>query len=206
MLLVGGQMKKILLAAAVAAQLTTQTFAGGDIVPAEVHEPEAMGHVEESKFYLIVKALMVTGDKVDHGDGTLDGDRDFGYGFDIGYRLGHGFALEYDFSYASNTVTEDDHGHIEKAKAKYYTHALDLVYTYEITHAFGVFAKGGFELETEKIDDLHIDDDKEGFNYGIGFEYALDHDHNYLLLAEYELSTIDCSRGDGVFVGVMINF
>ena len=204
MLLVGGQMKKILLAAAVAAQLTTQVFAGGDIAPVEVHEPEVMGHAEESKFYIIAKALMITGDKIDHGHATLDGDRDYGYGIDIGYRLGHGFALEYDFSYASNTVTEDDGHGTHRAKAKYYTHAFDLVYTYEFTHTFGVFVKGGYELENEKINDLHIDDDKDGFNYGFGIEYALD--HKYKVVAEYELSTIDCPRGDALFVGVMYNF
>ena len=201
LLVIGGQMKKILLTAVLSAQL----FAGGDIVPAEVHEPEVMGHEAESKFYVIAKALMIMGDKISHGHATLDGDRDYGYGIDIGYRLGNGFALEYDFSYASNTVTEDDgHDHIQKAKAKYYTHALDLVYTYEFTHTFGVFVKGGYEFETEKIKDLHIDDDKDGFNYGVGIEYALD--HKYKLIAEYELSSIDCPRGDAIFVGVMYNF
>ena len=197
-------MKKLLLAVAMSAQLTTQLFAGGDIAPVEVHEPEVMAHEAESKFYVIAKVLMVMGDKESHGHATLEGDRDYGYGFDIGYRLGHGFALEYDFSYASNTVTEDDGHTTHEAKAKYYTHAFDLVYTYEFTHTFGVFVKGGYEYEFEEIDDLHIDDEKDGFNYGVGVEVALD--HTYKLLAEYEWSTIDCPRGDGLFVGVMYNF
>jgi opacity protein-like surface antigen len=193
-------MKKVLLAAA----LATQLFAGGDIVPLEVHEPEVIAHETESKFYVIAKALMITGDKVSHGHATLDGERDYGYGIDIGYRLGHGFALEYDFSYASNTVTEDDGHDTHEAQAKYYTHAFDLVYTYEFTHTFGVFVKAGYELETEEIKDLHVDDDKDRFNYGVGVEVALN--HTYKLLAEYEWSTIDCPRGDALFVGVMYNF
>jgi len=197
-------MKKLLLVAALSAQFTTQLFAGGDIAPVEAQEPEMIAHEAESKFYVIAKALMITGDKVSHGHATLDGDRDYGYGIDIGYRLGYGFALEYDFSYASNTVTEDDGHARHEAKAKYYTHALDLVYTYEFTHTFGVFVKGGYEYEIEEIDDLHIDDEKDGFNYGVGAEVALG--HTYKLIAEYEWSTIDCPRGEALFVGVMYNF
>jgi outer membrane protein X len=198
-------MKKALLAAALSAQLTTQLFAGGDIVPAEVHEPEVMVHETESKFYVIAKALMVMGDKVNHGHAVLDGDRDYGYGIDIGYRLGHGFALEYDFSYASNTVSEIEDGHVHhEAKATYYTHALDLVYTYEFTHTFGMFVKAGYEHEIEEIEDYHIDNNEDGFNYGIGLEVALNHD--YKLVAEYEHATIEGPRGDSVFVGVMYNF
>ena len=104
-------MKKTLLAVALSAQLTTQLFAGGDIAPVEVQVPEVMEHETESKFYVIAKALMILGDKVNHGpDVVLDGDQDYGYGIDIGYRLGNGFALEYDFSYARNTVSEIEDG------------------------------------------------------------------------------------------------
>lgn len=197
-------MKKVLLAVALSAQLTTQLFAGGDIAPVEVHEPEVMGHGAESKFYVIVKALMIMGDKVDHGHSVLDGDKDYGYGIDIGYRLGNGFALEYDFSYARNTVTEDDGHTVEKATGKYYTHALDLVYTYEFTHTLGVFVKGGYEYEIEEIEEFHIDSDNNGFNYGIGVEVAVD--HKYKLIAEYEHADIEGPRGDSLFVGVMYNF
>lgn len=198
-------MKKGLLVAALSAQLTTQLFAGGDIAPVEVHEPKAIEHEAESKFYVIAKALMVLGDKVNHGpDVVLDGDKDYGYGIDIGYRLGNGFALEYDFSYARNTVTEDDGHTIEKATGTYYTHALDLVYTYEFTHTFGVFAKAGYEYEIEEIEDFHIDNDGTGFNYGIGVEVAVN--HKYKLIAEYEHATIEGPRGDSIFAGVMYNF
>lgn len=199
-------MKKTLLALAVSAQLSTQLFAGGDIAPVEPHIPEVMEHETESKFYVIAKALMIMGDKVDHGAGVvLDGDRDYGYGIDFGYRLGNGFALEYDFSYARNTVSEIEHGDlIHEAKGTYYTHALDIVYTYEFTHTFGVFAKAGYEYEIEEIEEYHVDLDEHGFNYGVGVEYALN--HKYKLIAEYEHSTIEGPRGDSVFVGVMYNF
>ena len=198
-------MKKVLLAAALSAQFTTQLFAGGDIAPVEVHEAEVMTHEAESKFYVIVKALMIMGDKVNHEHSVLDGDKDYGYGIDIGYRLGHGFALEYDFSYARNTVTEIEDGHaIHEAKGTYYTHALDLVYTYEFTHTLGVFAKAGYEYEIEKIEEFHIDDDGTGFNYGVGVELAVN--HKYKVLAEYEHATIEGPRGDSIFLGVMYNF
>ena len=198
-------MKKTLLAAALSAQLTTQLFAGGDITPVEVHTPEMTEHETESKFYVIAKALMIMGDKVSHGDAQLDGDRDYGYGIDIGYRLGHGFALEYDFSYSSNTVSEIEDGHtMHEAKATYYTHALDLVYTYDFTHTFGMFVKAGYEHEIEEIKDLHIDNNEDGFNYGVGMEVALN--HTYKLIAEYEHATIEGPRGDSIFLGVMYNF
>lgn len=197
-------MKKALLAAALSAQLTTQLFAEGDISPVETHHPENMAHHEESKYYVIVKALMVMGNKVDHGHSILDGDKDYGYGLDLGYRFGNGFALEYDFSYARNTVTQDDGHTVETAKGTYYTHALDIVYTYEFTHTFGVFAKAGYEYEIEKIEDFDIDNDGTGFNFGVGAEVALN--HKYKVVAEYEHATIEGPRGDSFFVGVMYNF
>ena len=194
-------MKKALLAAAISAQLSTQLIAGGDIAPVEPQIPEVMEHETESKFYVVAKALTILGDKVDHEGSILDGDRDYGYGIDLGYRLGNGFALEYDFSYARNTVTEDDN---EEAKAKYYTHALDLVYTYELTETFGVFAKAGYEYEIEKIAAFDIDSDDHGFNFGAGVEVAMS--EKYKFVAEYEHSTIEGPRGDSIFAGVMYNF
>lgn len=199
-------MKKAFLAAAVSAQLTTQLFAGGDIAPVEVHTPEVVAHHEtESKFYVIVKALMIMGDSVTHGEAVLDGDRDYGYGIDLGYRLGNGFALEYDFSYATNTVSEVEGGHVlEEAEGTYYTHALDLVYTYELTETLGVFAKAGYEYEIEEIEEYGIDSNDDGYNFGLGVEVALN--HKYKLIAEYEHSTIEGPRGDSIFAGVMYNF
>ena len=198
-------MRKALLAAAISAQLSTQLFAGGDIVPLEPQIPEVMEHETESKFYVVAKALTILGDKVNHGDAVLDGERDYGFGIDLGYRLGNGFALEYDFAYARNTVSEIEDGDVlGEAKAKYYTHAFDLVYTYELTETVGVFAKVGYEHEIEKIDELDIDANEDGVNYGIGMEVAMN--HKYKFVAEYEHSTIEGPRGDSIFAGVMYNF
>jgi len=197
-------MKKAFIAAALSAHLTTQLFAGGDIAPVEVNEPEVMEKETESKFYIIAKGLMVLGDTVDHGDAVLDGDRDYGYGIDLGYRLGKGFALEYDFSYAHNTVTETVGEEVEEARASYMTSALDLVYTYEATEALGIFVKVGYEYEWEKIRNLDIDNNDNGFVYGAGVEVAMN--ESYKLVAEYEHSTIEGPHGDSIFAGVMYNF
>jgi len=198
-------MKKTLLAAVVSAQLATQLFAGGDIAPVEVHEPEVMEQERESKFYMVAKALMVLGSEVNHGEAVLDGDRDYGYGIDFGYRLGNGFALEYDFSYGLNTVSEIVDGEVhEEARAKYYTSALDVVYTYEITERFAVLAKAGYEYEWEKISAYDIDTEDHGFVFGGGVEVAMS--ESYKLIAEYEHSTIEGPRGDSIFAGVMYNF
>ena len=91
-------MKKVLMSLVLAGQLCTVAFAGGDVEPLEVEEVEV--EQEESKFYVVVKALAILGDSAEHGKATLDGDRDYGFGIDVGYRLGYGFALEYDFSFS----------------------------------------------------------------------------------------------------------
>ncbi|MGC9351521.1 MAG: porin family protein [Sulfurovum sp.] len=199
-------MKKFALMTSFASLMALQLHAGGDIVPVEpaVEIPEIHEHAE-SDYYVIVKGLRIAGDKVEHGEATLDGDAGYGFGIDLGHRLGHGFAVEYDFSYATNTVTELHDGHvIEEADATYYTHALDLVYTHELTETLGIFAKAGYEYEIEEIEDYHIDADDNGFNYGVGVEVTMD--HTYKLVAEYEHSTIEGPRGNSLFVGVMYNF
>ena len=200
-------MKQMLLSLTMACGLATQLYAGGDIVPVDIEPLEkSLHHDVENNFYIVLKGLYIMGDDVDHGHGiTLDGEGDYGFGFDMGYRLGNGFAIEYDFSYATNTVTETDvHHHTEHAGATYYTHALDLVYTYHLSHHYGLFFKAGYVYEKEKIDDLHIDSSDNGLVYGIGLEYMMN-DH-YALLVEYEGSSIDGPRGDGIFVGVQYNF
>ncbi|MFT7880021.1 MAG: porin family protein [Sulfurimonas sp.] len=202
-------MKKFVLMTSVASLMALQLHAGGDIAPVEpvVEIPEIHDHHEhaESDYYVIVKGLRIAGDSVDHEGVTLDGDSGYGFGIDLGYRLGHGFAVEYDFSYATNTVSEIEHGDVvEEADATYYTHAVDLVYTYELTETLGVFAKAGYEYEIEEIEAYHIDADDNGFNYGIGVEVAVD--HTYKVIAEYEHSTIEGPRGNSLFVGVMYNF
>ena len=111
----------------------------------------------------------------DGPDDILDGDSGYGFGIDIGYRLGHGFALEYDFSYARNTVTETDGEDCGRELKHRTIHMqLDLVYTYEFTETLGVFVKAGYEYEIEGIDEYDIDVDEDGFNYGIGVELSIE--------------------------------
>jgi len=108
-------MKKTLLMAVAVSQIMTQAYAGGDIEPVEQHETMVHEHAE-SDFYVVVKGLSIAGDTVNHEGAILDGDRGYGLGIDLGYRLGNGFALEYDFSYAKNMVTEDG---LTEGTAKY---------------------------------------------------------------------------------------
>lgn len=198
-------MKKQILTALCAAQLMTQAYAGGDIETAEVVETEAY-EVEESRFYVVVKGLASLGAEAEHGEAILDGDGGYGIGIDLGYRLGKGFALEYDFSYAKNTVTEiTEHHEPEEFDAHYYTSALDLVYSYEATETLGIFAKVGYEYEWETIDELGIDSSRDhGFVVGAGVEIALN--EKYKVVGEYEHSTIDSPRGDSLYLGLMYNF
>ncbi|MDM5270760.1 porin family protein [Sulfurovum sp. zt1-1] len=200
-------MKKFVLMTSVASLMAMQLHAGGDIAPQEpvVEEAEMHEHAE-SDFYAVVKGLRITGDRVDHEGAILDGDSGYGFGIDLGYRLGNGFAVEYDFAYAKNTVSElDEFGAVvAEGDAKYYSHALDLVYTYELTETVGVFAKAGYEYEIEKIAEYNIDADDHGFNFGIGTEVAMG--ENYKFVAEYEHSTIEGPKGNAIFVGIMINF
>jgi outer membrane protein X len=193
-------MKKTLLVAAAASQIMTQAYAGGEIEPVEQHESVVHEHAE-SDYYVVVKGLGIIGDTVDHEGAVLDGDSGYGFGIDLGYRLGNGFAVEYDFAYAKNTVTEDG---LDEGTAKYYTHALDLVYTHELTESVGIFGKVGVEYENEKIKEFDIDSDDTGFNFGAGVEMTID--HSYKFVVEYEHSTIDGPRGDSIFAGVMYNF
>ena len=198
-------MKKIILTALFAANLMIQAQAGGDIETEEAVEVEAV-EVEESRFYVVVKGLASLGAEAEHGEAILDGDGGYGLGIDVGYRIGNGFALEYDFSYAKNRVTERiEHHEPEEFDAHYYTSSLDLVYTFEATETVGIFGKVGYEYEWETIDELGIDSSREhGFIVGAGFEVALN--ESYKFVAEYEHSTIDSPRGDSLYAGLMFNF
>ena len=198
-------MKKILLSSLVTVQLLTQLHAGGDIVPVQIdNETIAKQEVTESKFYVVAKGMFILGNDVEHGHASLSGDQDYGYGLDIGYRLGNGFALEYDFSYGTNTVIETKDNEVEEATGKYYTSALDIVYTFEMTESVGIFAKAGYEYEWEKISKYDIDTSDDGFVFGLGVEVAMNEDYKFI--AEYEHSTIEGPRGDSIFAGVMFNF
>jgi len=193
--------KKIWMAALLAGQIMTQAYAGGDTEVAETEEVE----VEESRFYIVTKALASLGAEVEHGDALLDGAGGYGIGIDLGYRLGNGFAIEYDFSYAKNRVTEKVIGfEPEKVDAHYYTSSIDLVYVFEVTETVGIFGKVGYEYEWETIDALNIDSRDDGFIAGLGLEVGINERYKFLL--EYEHSTIDSPRGDSLYAGLMYNF
>jgi len=184
-------MKKILLVMVLL--LSTQLFA-----KEEMQETQ-------SKYYIVVKALNILGDSVRHGEAILDGDNGYGFGVDFGYRLEKGFSLEYDFSYSTNDVTEFVEGEEPRtASATYMTHAIDLVYAYEILHKLELFAKVGYEYELEKITDYDIDNGSDGAVIGAGLEYEIE--ENYKVVGEYEHSTIDGPRGDSLYLGLMYNF
>jgi len=186
-------MKKILLAF-VLTVMASQLFAN------EMHDEQ-----KESKYYAVVKALYIAGDTVQHGEATLVGKDGYGFGIDLGYRLEKGFSLEYDFSYSTNTVTEHVEGELPRdADATYMTHAIDLVYGYEVIEHLELFAKVGYEYELEKIDDFGIDNGSDGAVMGAGAEYEFT--HNMKILGEYEHSTIDGPRGDSIYCGLMYNF
>ena len=203
-------MKKNIISLFMVCSLVTQLHAGGDAIATEsmkdttaVEAPDE--HEESGAFYMIAKGLTVHGNTVPHGHSTLDGDRGYGFGIDIGYMFGNGFALEYDFSYATNTVKEtDEHQHSKEADGKYYTHALDLIYAYHLSHTLGIFVKAGYEYEIEEIEDFHIDSNDHGFVFALGFEVTIN-DH-YRFVAEAEKSTIDSPRGSSMFAGVMYIF
>lgn len=198
-------MKKALFSALLATQLLTQLHAGGDIEPVEMNEPEMMEHeAEESNFYIVAAASVDFGDTVMHEGIELDGDQDFGFGIDFGYRLGNGFAIEYDFTYARNTVSRTEDGIDEEAEGTYYTSAIDLVYVYEATETIGIFGKVGYEYEWETIDEYGIDGTDHDFVFGAGVEIAMN--ETYKLLFEYEYSLIESPRGPSIFAGVMVNF
>jgi len=199
-------MKKVLLSAVVSAQL----FAGGNTeAPISAVEPvmeEVHEQYEESKWYIVLSGAAVLGDEVKEGEALLDGNDKYGYGFgiDVGYRLGNGFAVEYDFTHERTTVKEITATDKEQATAKYNTSALDLVYTYEATENLGIFGKVGYEYEWEKIPDFEIDSKEHDFVFGAGIEYALN--EKYKLVVEYEKSMIEGPHGDALLAGVMFNF
>ncbi len=195
-------MKKTVLIALLVAQLFTQVQAGGDIEP--VMETEAV-ETAESPFYIVAKGMMIFGDSVNHETSLLDGDMDYGYGIDLGYRIGNGFAVEYDFSYSSNRIKETkSNGDVEDVKGRYYTSAIDFVYTYELTEELGVFGKVGYEWEWEKITALDVDSNDNDFVFGVGLEVAMD--ENFKFVTEYEHSLIEGPRGDSLFAGIMYSF
>ena len=149
-------------------------------------EPKVEPKVEEKKssgnFYVVAKGLSVLGDEADSG---------YGAGLDLGYKFGNGLAVELSGTASKNDldIGGDD---------SYKTGALNLVYTIPVSDSIGIFAKGGYMIE-----DRDNDDDK-GFAYGGGLSYNMS--DATAVVAEYQTSNIDSTRGDGVSLGLMYNF
>lgn len=167
-------------------------------------------HGKSGEFYVVAKALMTTSETISEGnDVTLHGDTGGGIGIDLGYTLPYHFAVELDTSYSQNNVTEtkvDRHGDIEKeeARAKYWTYAMDVTYTYPVTNLIGIMGKIGYEFEHESISELDINGNDSGLVYGAALEYHLS--EHYEALLEYEGSTIESPRGSSVYAGLKYIF
>ena len=179
-------------------------------VPAHRAHIEAKHH-EEGDLYVVVKGLVSLGDTyIEEATDTepeakLKGATGEGFGIDLGYRLGYGFATELDFSYAHTTVTKSVVGEEDtKAGADYYTVGLDLLYGYHVNEEIVVFGKIGWEIEKEKISGFGISGTNDGFTYAAGLEYGLT--EHWALIGEYEASLIDGPRGDSVFAGLSYTF
>ncbi|MBN2815562.1 MAG: porin family protein [Campylobacterales bacterium] len=163
-------------------------------------------HEKEGEFYIIAKALMTTSESLTEGeDVKLDADMGGGIGIDVGYRLPYHFALELDTSYSTNKVTETRVGEEPRSgTAKYWTYAMDVTYTFPITHHIGLMGKVGYEFEHEDIDALETQGDDSGVVYGGGIEYHIN--NHYEALVEYEESAIESPRGSSIYAGVKYIF
>ena len=168
-------------------------------------------HHEEGDFYIVPKVLVSLGDTyteeatVSEPEAKLEGDVGGGVGLDLGYRIGYGLAVEFDFAYAHTNVTKRVAGEEDvSAGADYYSFGLDLIYGYHVNESFVVFGKAGWEIEQEEITDLDISGTNNGFAYALGLEYGLS-DH-WALVGEYEGTLIDGPRGNSVFAGASYTF
>lgn len=161
--------------------------------------------IPHKPLYFIVKGLFITGDKVEEKDATLDAGEGYGFGLDLGYHLTEAFAIEYDFSYATNKTKEIKEKTISsQSTTTYYTSAIDFVYTFEIHHVGGIFGKVGYEYEKEINNRLNFNKDDFGLIYGAGIEAVIN--HSYKWIVEYEHSTIEATHGDSIFAGLMYSF
>ncbi|BCD61078.1 MULTISPECIES: porin family protein [unclassified Nitratiruptor] len=156
-----------------------------------VHEPA-------KPYYVVIKGIHNYGDH----HGNEKGDHGNGIGIDLGYRLGHGFAVEIDGSYEKTNVTVFEETESVRENIKYWTSSLDFAYTYEATESLGILFKVGYEYEYEKTDTESSHD--TGLVYAAGFEYAID--STWKVVGEYEKSTIKGPKGDMITLGVMYNF
>ena len=212
-------MKKVLISSLVVTTLVTGLHAGGDILPVSMEneavevplepiaippivEPKVIPKIEEkvhevkekspSGFYLIGKGLYIAGEENNH----IDADSGKGLGLDLGYRFNKNLAVELGGTYSKNEEK------VSSSDISYKTAALSLVYTLHATEGLGIFAKAGYMKEKAS---MHGESESEsGLAYGGGLEYELS--HNTALVAEYETSNIDSTRGNAISLGLMYNF
>lgn len=92
---------------------------------------------QKSRFYIALKALAILGDTIEEEEGvTLEGAMGHGVGFELGCRLGYGFAIEGDWAIANNDITEitinenNNEKESRVVRGNYATISLDLVYNY----------------------------------------------------------------------------
>jgi opacity protein-like surface antigen len=168
---------------------------------------------ESGEFYFVTKALLTTAQTVKESNNVeVQGQTGGGVGIDLGYTLPYHFALELDTSYDQNTIREKRQTiedevattEIEEAHAVYWTYALDVTYTYELTHSLGLMGKLGYEIEHETISKLNKDAQDSGMVYGAGLEYHLL--KHYEALVEYEGSMIESPRGSSIYAGIKYIF
>ena len=161
---------------------------------------------KESRFYIATKALVTLGDTIEEENSKLEGSTGAGIGIDLGYKIGNGFSVEVDVTYATNTVTEIlSSGEKEDFTGTYITSSLDIAYAYELTHTLEIFGKVGYEIEYEKIDTLTDSyESNTGFIYAVGVEYEVS--ESLALLGEFEATTIDGPRGNSIFAGIVYKF
>ena len=205
-------MRKVVISSLVVATMVTGLQAGGDILPVSMEnetvevavepivtppavEPKIIPAVEEksnSGFYLVGLGLYITGEE----NNNIDADSGKGVGLDLGYRFNNNLAVELGGTYSKNEEK------VSSSDISYKTAALSLVYTLHATEGLGIFAKAGYMKEKAS---MHGESESEsGLAYGGGLEYELS--HNTALVAEYETSNIDSTRGNAISLGLMYNF
>ena len=210
-------MKKGIILSLVVTTFVTGSQAGGDIIPVSMEneivevavEPIVVPQIVEPKvvppvvvaevkekshagFYVVGKGLYITGDEHHH----TDADSGAGAGLDLGYRFNKNLAVELGGTYSKNEEK------VSSDEITYKTGNLSLVYTVHATDHLGIFAKAGYMKEKESMHGHAVTE--SGLAYGGGLEYELS--HNTALVAEYETSNIDSTRGDAISLGLMYNF
>ena len=155
----------------------------------EEAKPKAIEKIG-GNYYVVLKGLSISGDEL----GINDADRGFGAGLDLGYKFGNGFAVELGTTYAKNQLDDT-----AETDVSYKTGSIDLVYDFDLSEKFGLFAKAGYMYEKPSVGDTD-----KGLAYGAGLSYAIS--GNKSIVGEYKVSTLDSLRGDALSLGLMINF